>query len=181
MRLARISRHKVDVERALAVLPRQVVENPLSHFGSGLPRERDREDVARLDAGHEQPDVTIDKDARLARYRPTLRARRCASDRPPARAPPHRAARGASGASKFKRGWSVTHRCSSTSLDDGRRSRTDMGPHSDFFTGRGGKCPAAILSSVVSRRSSALGDQRRRSCGPSLSSGTTVRLPSNDR
>ena len=41
---------QLGVEAALAVSAPQVVQNPLSHFGSGFSSEGDRENVARLDA-----------------------------------------------------------------------------------------------------------------------------------
>ena len=40
--------------------------HPLAHFGGGLAREGDRQDVARRHAGFEQRDVAIDEHARLA-------------------------------------------------------------------------------------------------------------------
>ena len=42
-------------------------EHAVAHLGGGLPRERDRQDVARIDAGVEQPYEPIDEHARLAR------------------------------------------------------------------------------------------------------------------
>ena len=40
--------------------------HPLPHFRRRLARKGDRQDVARRDAGFEQPDVAIDEHARLA-------------------------------------------------------------------------------------------------------------------
>ena len=44
----------------------ELAHDPLAHFGRGLPRERDREDVGRIDAALEQVDVARDEDRGLA-------------------------------------------------------------------------------------------------------------------
>ena len=60
------------VEAALAVPLPQRRHHALAHFRGRLAREGDRQDVARRDAGFEQPHVAIDQDARLAGARRRL-------------------------------------------------------------------------------------------------------------
>ena len=47
-------------------------DDPLAHLGGRLARERDRQDVRRVDTGAEQVDVAVDQHARLARARRRL-------------------------------------------------------------------------------------------------------------
>ena len=53
-------------DAALAVALTQRRHHALAHFGRGLAREGDRQDVARRHAGFEQAHVAIDQHARLA-------------------------------------------------------------------------------------------------------------------
>ena len=54
----------VELRQAARLL--QPIDDALPHLGGGLARERDREDVIRLDAGAQQVDVALDEHARLA-------------------------------------------------------------------------------------------------------------------
>ena len=46
---------------------RELGEHAVAHLGGGLARERDRQDVPRIDARLDEPDVAVDEHARLAR------------------------------------------------------------------------------------------------------------------
>ena len=50
----------------------KLAHDALAHLGRGLPRERDRQDVGRIDAALEQVDVARDEDRRLAGSRRRL-------------------------------------------------------------------------------------------------------------
>ena len=66
VRFSRISRQSSGASVCSRWRRASSSQDALPHLGGGLARERDREDVARLHAGEQQPDVAIDQDARLA-------------------------------------------------------------------------------------------------------------------
>ena len=179
-------RHSSGGMRLLAVAPRELVQDALPHLGRGLARERDREDVARLDAGEQQPDVAIDQHARLARPGRRLErdvARRI--DRQRARLgiaqlrADRRCRSRAAAAALIARHLSLCRRPST--ISSRQTVRYGHGPHNDFFAGCGGKCPAAMRSSVVSSRSCASAITSSSVRPFAGRSGTTALSPSNER
>ena len=64
-------RSRESIQRARSISDRlgglaELAHDPLAHLGRGLPRERDREDVGRVDAALEQIDVARDEHRGLA-------------------------------------------------------------------------------------------------------------------
>ena len=189
VRLSRISRHSSGAIVCVAVALRQLLQNALPHLGGGLARERDREDVARLDAG-QRAGRRSDRPARAScRCRPTPRARRCASDRPPARAPRRRAPR----ADRRRRSRTAAAR-QSRRLAGSRVRASTASTISSRQTARYGARPAQRLLRRPRREAPARRCRRarravdparrpsaRRSSRPSRCSGTTALSPSNER
>ena len=162
--------------RLVAMAPRQFVQDALPHLGRGLARERDREDVARLDAGQQQADVAIDQHARLAGAGRGFE--RDVSRRIDRLAP-------RLGVAGFARiagveiepclpiGHGSLSGGAPRRISSRQTVRYGQGPHRLRRAGRGGKTPAAMSSSVSSSRVLRVGDQLVESSGPSRRSGTT--------
>ena len=154
---------------------RQFVQDALPHLRGGLARERDREDVARLDAGRAASRRSGPPARASCRCRPRLRARRCGvgstpaparlGDRGPRRRSPRRfeveprSAQSVTVRSPLSRTLRRRSRRSRRRrMPGGRRCRRGRCRTSDRRAGRGGKWPAAI---VVQRRRAADPARRR--------------------
>ena len=149
--LAPACRRDLAARRALP----QRGHDALAHLGGRLARERDGEDVRRIDAGAQQVDVAIDEHARLAGAGRRLERDVEARDRRRARGRRGRARRCAtrpSPASVVERQQEVTRRRRSPC---GRPTRTRSSVHIIGSCGRGGNSPPPMPSSTANRRSRA--------------------------
>ena len=89
-RRSRIAAQRRAIERRLLGGAPQLADDALAHLRRRLPRERDRQDVRRIDAARQQVHVARDEDARLARPGRRLEDDVVARDRARTRAPRRR-------------------------------------------------------------------------------------------